>query len=75
MTQTIKLPNTLEHENMTATGPQGGVRTLFDSTEPGEPLFGWSSIWIKRKRNNGGSWLTRENGSYAAAPGRGANLI
>lgn len=28
MTQTIKLTNRLKHENMTATGPQGGVQTL-----------------------------------------------
>lgn len=28
MTQTIKVTNTLKHENMTATGPRGGVQTL-----------------------------------------------
>lgn len=79
MTQTIKLPNRLKHENVTATGPQGGAQTLSLSQENQvnlclDDLI--SGLAIKLKRNNGGSWLTCErNGSYVAAPGRGANLI
>lgn len=79
MTQTIKLTNRLKHDNMTAAGPQGGVQTLRLIQENQvnlclDDLI--SGLAVRLKWNNGGSWLPCEkNGSYAAAPGRGANLI
>lgn len=63
MTQTIKLTITLKQENMTATGPQGGVQTL-SLIQENQVNLGLddliSGLAIKLKWNNGGSWLTCE---------------